>query len=124
MRFGYPLEATVIIDAALADAATGSGTFELPELMRTRSEVLLAASSENWPEAEASVKGALELARRQSALGWELRSAMLLSRWWRDRGRREEARILLGDVFARFTEGFDTADLREAAGQLRELGAA
>ncbi|MHC2293372.1 ATP-binding protein [Bradyrhizobium barranii] len=124
VRFGYPLEATVIIDAALADAATGSGTFELPELMRTRSEVLLAASSENWPEAEASVKGALELARRQSALGWELRSAMLLSRWWRDRGRREEARILLGDVFARFTEGFDTADLREAAGQLRELGAA
>ncbi|WP_136623722.1 ATP-binding protein [Bradyrhizobium centrolobii] len=122
-RIGHAAEATIIIDAILADAMRGSGTFEMPDLIRTRGEVLLAASPKNWPEAEASLKNSLDLARRQSSLGWELRSAILLSRWWQERGRHEEARTLLADVYARFTEGFQTFDLQQAARQLRALGA-
>jgi hypothetical protein len=120
-RSGHALEATIIIDAILADATRYSGTFEVPGLMLTRAEVLLAASPSSWLEAEAALMGSIELARRQSARGWELRSAIVLSRWWKDRERQDEARTLLRDVYARFSEGFDTADLREAARLLDEF---
>jgi predicted ATPase len=122
-RTGYSAEATLLIQGLVEEAERGSGTFELPELLRTRGEVLLAASRENWHVAEASLMNAVESARRQSALGWELRSALVLSGWWKDRGRREEARTLLSDVYGRFIEGFDTADLTEARHQLQALGA-
>jgi predicted ATPase len=121
-RAGHSAEATMIVEALMADAAGGSGTFELPDLLRARAGVLLAASRENWPAAEASLIGALDHARQQSALGWELRSAIALVRLWTDRGRADEARTLLADVYARFTEGFGTADLNEAERQLRALG--
>lgn len=121
-RSGRAAEATIIIDATLADAAASSGTFELPDLMRARSEVLLAASPENWPEVEASLVASLECARRQSAPGWELRSAIALARLWTDAGRCDEARALLIDACGQFTEGFETADLREAERQIRTLG--
>ncbi len=116
---GRAAEAPIVIDAVIGEAAPGGGHFELPELMRTRGEALLAASPDNWPEAEATLEAALDLARRQSAIGWELRLAMLLSRERRDRGRKSEARALLAGVFARFTEGFDTPDLREAERLIR-----
>jgi predicted ATPase/DNA-binding winged helix-turn-helix (wHTH) protein len=120
-RTGCSAEATLLIEGVVEDALRGSGTFELPELLRVRGEVLLASSRENWPAAEASLISSLTSARQQSALGWELRSALILSRWWKDRGRTKEARTLLTDVYGRFTEGFDTADLREAARELGEL---
>jgi len=122
-RSGRAAEATIIIDATLADAAASSGTFELPDLMRARSEVLLAASRENWSEVEASLLASRECARRQSAPGWELRSAIALARLWADAGRVDEARALLTDAFGQFTEGFATADLCEAERQIRALGA-
>ena len=122
-RTGQSAEATSIIDAIVADATRGSGTFELPDLLRAQAAVLLASSPANWPAAEASLKESIDCARRQSAPGWELRSAIALSRLWTDHGRADEARTLLGDVYARFAEGFGTADLREAERQLRELGA-
>jgi predicted ATPase len=122
-RTGYSAEATLLIQGLVEEAERGSGTFELPELLRTQGEVLLAASHENWHVAEASLMNAAKSARRQSALGWELRSALVLSGWWKDRGRGEEARTLLADVYGRFTEGFDTADLTEARHRLHALGA-
>jgi predicted ATPase len=57
----------------------------------------------------------------QSAKSWELRAATSLARLWRDQGRRAEARDLLAPVYGWFTEGFDTADLKEAKGLLDEL---
>ncbi|MER9758225.1 helix-turn-helix transcriptional regulator [Mesorhizobium sp. M0166] len=121
-RSGQPAEATTIIDALVADATHDSGTFELPNVLRVQAEVLLAAAVANWPAAETSLIGSLDCAREQSALGWELRSAIALCRLWVDRGRVDEARRLLVDVYERFTEGFGTADLSEAERQLRALG--
>ena len=82
-----------------------------------------SASGVNWfycrsggaaPAAERHFRRALDWARRQDALSWELRAATSLARLWRDRGRTAEARDLLGSVYGRFTEGFDTADLNAA----------
>ena len=53
---------------------------------------------------------------------WELRAATSLSRLWRDQGKRTEAHNLLAPVYGWFTEGFDTADLKDAKALLLELG--
>jgi predicted ATPase/DNA-binding winged helix-turn-helix (wHTH) protein len=120
---GHSAEAAIVIDALLAEAEHGSGTFERPDLLRARAAVQLASAQENWPAAEASLIGSLDCARRQSALGWELRSAIALGRLWVDHGRLDEARTLLTDVYGRFTEGFSTADLVETERLLQALGA-
>jgi tetratricopeptide (TPR) repeat protein len=120
-RVGRSAEATDILDGLLAEAARGSEKFELPDLLRARASVLLAASPANWPAAEASLRESLDYARQQSALGWELRSAIALSRLLVDHGGAEEARDLLSDVYERFTEGFGTTDLIEAERQLVSL---
>jgi predicted ATPase len=64
---------------------------------------------------------ALESARRQDARSWELRSTMSLTRLWRTQGRAREAQELLTATYARFTEGFGTADLRAARHLLEQL---
>jgi predicted ATPase len=56
----------------------------------------------------------LDWARRQQALSWELRAAISLAELWRGQQRVAEARELLDSVYARFTEGFATADLQHA----------
>src|SRR5262249_18328110 len=60
-------------------------------------------------------------ARRQEVLSWELRAAMSLARLWRSQGRLGDARDQLASVYGRFTEGFETADLRTAKQLLDEL---
>ncbi len=72
-------------------------------------------------EAEACFRHAIDVTRRQEAKSLELRAAMSLSRLWQQQGRRDEARDLLADVYGWFTEGFDTADLKEAKALLEEL---
>jgi predicted ATPase len=64
---------------------------------------------------------ALEVARRQGAKSWELRTAVSLSRLWQGQGKKEEARELLQEIYGWFTEGFDTADLKGAKALLEEL---
>jgi predicted ATPase len=71
--------------------------------------------------AEANFRRALDWAHRQDALSWELRAATSLARLWRDRHRAAEARELLGPIYARFTEGFATADLQQAKILLEKL---
>ena len=73
------------------------------------------------PDVEACFFAALAVARRQEAKSFELRAATSLARHWRDQGRRAEARDLLAPVYGWFTEGFDTADLRDARMLLDEL---
>jgi predicted ATPase len=72
-------------------------------------------------EAETWLRQALDVARRQDARALEWRAAMSLSRLWQQQGKRAEARELLAPIYGWFTEGFDTADLREAKALLAEL---
>jgi predicted ATPase len=74
----------------------------------------LGTSPANHAEAEACFHRALEIARGQKAKFGELRAATSLARLWRDLGKPDDARDLLAPVYAWFTEGFDTADLKDA----------
>jgi tetratricopeptide (TPR) repeat protein len=112
VREGRSEEALDLIEAAVANVESGSGTFELPELLRTKANVLLAVSPRNAARAEALIVASLDRARTQSALGWELRSATALFHLWLDQGRADAARSMLTSVYERFTEGFETIDIR------------
>lgn len=97
---------------------TGERYYEA-ELYRLKGELLLILADE--AEAEASLLKAIEISRSQEAKSWELRSATRLARLLDAQGRREAARQLLGDIYAWFTEGFDTPDLTEARILLEEM---
>jgi predicted ATPase len=64
---------------------------------------------------------ALDIARHQQAKSWELRAATSLARPWQSQGQRQDAYDLLAPVYGWFTEGFDTADLKEAKALLDDL---
>jgi predicted ATPase len=83
--------------------------------------LLLSSSAENHAQAEACLRCAIELARRQSARAFELRAANDLARLWAERGERQQAIDLLAPVYGCFTEGFDTADLKDAKALLDQL---
>jgi predicted ATPase len=83
--------------------------------------LLLKLSPENPAEAETCYNQALDVARRQEAKSLELRAAMSLSRLWQQQGKRREARQLLAEIYGWFTEGFDTADLKDAKTLLDDL---
>ena len=91
------------------------------EVQRVAGEVALKAPDPDTAKAEAHFARALAVARSQQAKSWELRAAMSIARLWRDLGKRDEARDLLAPVYGWFTEGFDTADLKEAKTLLDEL---
>ncbi len=102
------------LDEALA-AAQGTGQHMVEaELYRLRGSFLLRQPGTALAEVETCFQRALDVARRQEARSLELRAAMSLSRLWHQQGRRKEAHDLLAEVYAWFTEGFDTADLQEA----------
>jgi predicted ATPase len=81
--------------------------------LRVKGELFLLQST---PRAAAAAEGqfrqALDLAHRQGALSWELRAATSLARLLRDHERSAEAIALLVPIYNRFTEGFETADLK------------
>jgi predicted ATPase len=74
--------------------------------------------------AEEFYRKALSITREQEAKLWELRAAVSLGRLWRDQGRQAEARDLLGPIYAWFTEGFATPDLKDAKALLDETASA
>ena len=101
------------IDEALEHSERTEERWCVAEFLRTKGELLLMEGEQPAATAvEDCFLRALDVARRQSALSWELRAAMSLARLWRDRGRNKEARELLTPVCDRFTEGFATADLK------------
>ena len=118
-RHGDRAAALATLREGLATAdATGEHMWDA-ELHRVTGTVLLA---ENKPdEGQASLQQALRIAQAQQAKSLELRAATSLARLWGEQGRRTEARDLLAPVYGWFTEGFDTADLREAKALLDEL---
>jgi predicted ATPase len=108
------------IDEALAVITTTGERLWQGELYRLKGE-LLRQKAKNEAAAEECFLQALDIARRQGARSWELRAAMSLSRLWQRQGMREEARNLLRDIYGWFTEGFDTADLKQAKELFEEL---
>lgn len=105
---------------AWMDKGSSSSWYEA-EAHRLRGETLLSLPEANQAEAEACFRRALELARDQAAKTWELRAAASLARLWAKQGRRSEAHDLLAPVYGWFTEGFDSADLKEAGALLDDL---
>jgi predicted ATPase len=107
--------------AAILLNKTGTLYFEA-ELYRLQGELLLKQNPTNVGQAENCFRKALEVARKQSAKSWELRAATSLAQLLTSRGRRDEARAMLINIYNWFTEGFDTADLKDAKALLDELG--
>jgi predicted ATPase len=110
----------VLTEALALVDTTGECVWE-PELYRLKGELLLQLSSDNQAETETCFAQAIAIAQNQSAKSWELRAATSLARLWQQQGKHDEARQVLGDVYNWFTEGFDTADLKDAKALLDEL---
>jgi DNA-binding SARP family transcriptional activator/predicted ATPase len=91
------------------------------ELYRLRGEMLLRQGHQ--AEAEASFQKALQVARQQDARSWELRGATSLAGLWQVQGKGKEAHQMLSEVYAWFTEGFETPDLIKARELLETLAA-
>ena len=94
------------------------------ELHRIKGEVLLRRSAASQKEAETCFHRAIDLSHDQGAKSLELRAIMSLSDLWRKQGKKAEARQMLQEIYRWFTEGFNTADLKEAKELFKErLGA-
>jgi predicted ATPase len=119
---GQFTEALATIDQALASANRGGECWFVAELLRIKGEVLLRrAGDQSLLAAERSFCEALDVAREQEALSWELRTALSVARLRVGQDRPDDARQLLMPVYNRFTEGFETPDLRSASAMLQLL---
>ena len=111
---------TVLAEALILVDSSGERFYEA-ELHRLKGELLLQQNSDNQAEAESCFQQAIAIAQNQQAKSWELRAATSLARLWQQQGKRQEAYDLLAPVYNWFTEGFDTADLKDAKMLLDEL---
>jgi predicted ATPase len=121
LRLGRPDEAQSVLEEGFARAEATGEHFCTAELHRLRARACLARDARAVRGAEAALDTALAGARRQSSRIFELRAACDLARLWADRGERRNAHNLLAPVYGWFTEGFQTADLKDAKALLEEL---
>jgi predicted ATPase/DNA-binding winged helix-turn-helix (wHTH) protein len=112
-------EALWVINGAIARAKNSGVELDLSELLRIKSQIL--AARDDRESAKDCLTEALAVARAQSALAWELRSTIALARLLSEDGQRDQARHTLALVYDRFTEGFETADLKLARALLWDL---
>jgi DNA-binding SARP family transcriptional activator/predicted ATPase len=119
-KAGHVEEGLASIDEALSEARTHNERWWDAELHRLRGELLLMHGAD-VSDVEAALLRAIEIARSQQARSLELRATMSLARLWSAQHRSDDARRRLGDVYAWFTEGFETPDLRAARLLLTEL---
>jgi predicted ATPase len=111
---------TALTEALTLADTTGERWYE-SEIYRLKGELLLQQSADNQVEAESCFAQAITIAQNQQAKSLELRAATSLARLWQQQGKRQEAHALLAPVYGWFTEGFDTADLKDAKALLDEL---
>jgi predicted ATPase len=115
-------EALDTIERALARCDRDGVRWSIAELLRIKAELLLLSSDrESANAAEACFVAALDEARRQGAALWEIRIALGLARLKTRQGRPDDAQRIVAPVYHRFTEGFDTADLRAVRALLDAL---
>jgi hypothetical protein len=93
-----------------------------PEILRAHAVNGRHGAPEQAANAEQALTRALDMARAQNALSWELRSATSLARLWREQGQRKHAHGMLSEVYQRFEEGHGTADLVAARELIADLG--
>ena len=113
-RAGQAKDGLAAIDEALALVYRHEEYWCHPELLRTKGELhLLDTVGKPTELAEDCFRQALDQARQDKTLAWEMRAAVSLARLWYRLGRRDNGRDLVAAVYDRFTEGFDTADLKK-----------
>jgi class 3 adenylate cyclase/predicted ATPase len=112
---------SALTDALAAADAREERNWE-PEIHRLKGELLLRGDYLNDSQAQNCFQRAVEVARNQNAKSLELRATTSLARLMEKQGRRDEAHTMLVDIYSWFTEGFDTADLKDAKALLHELG--
>jgi len=136
----HPEEGLRELDESLEKALRNRDASYLAEVYRIKGELLLMhtalrgashaaaagsgaleTGSSEVVQAEGCYNQALKIAREQKAKSWELRAVMSLVRLYKEQGKQREARGLLAEVYGSFSEGLDTADLREAKALLDEL---
>ena len=104
------------IDEAIAISKGTGQVVGIPEILRIKGNVIRFQAPDRWPDAIELYEESIALARRDHALAWELRSVMSLVKLWRQHGGNPAAESALDTCYARFTEGFDSGDLRQAQG--------
>jgi predicted ATPase len=114
LQTGEVDEAASVIDGAIAHSDALAESLSRPDYWRIRGLVCLNAIPADLASAEQAFQRSLELARAQSALGQELRTAIELARVWSGQGKVGAAVSLLAGVRNRFTEGLETGDVKSA----------
>jgi len=122
-RVGRADKALAIFDEEFARIERSGARQREPGLYSLKGNAILMDDSSATAEAEACFRKAIEIAGGQSAKWRELQATTSLARLLRGTGRRDEARAMLSEIYNWFTEGFDTADLKDAKTLLDELGA-
>jgi predicted ATPase/DNA-binding winged helix-turn-helix (wHTH) protein len=124
-RAGHITEGLAAIEEAILRAERTEERYTMAELMRVKGELLLLQGAPGAAAAaEDHFRQALDWARRQGALSWELRAARSLARLLRHQDRTAEAIAVLQPVYDRFTEGLGTADLVAAKQLMDDLASA
>jgi predicted ATPase len=126
-KAGQVQEGLRVLDEALGVVHRNGENYYLAELYRIKGELLLLQAADrrlSRAAAEECFHQSIKIARQQKAKSWELRAVMSLARLYQDQNKRAEAHSQLEQIYRNFTEGFDTADLREAKALLDELSGA
>jgi predicted ATPase len=121
-RAGQIANGLAAIEEAIVRSERNEERWAIAELLRIRGGLLLLQGESGAAvAAEDHYQQALGWARRQGALSWELRAATSLARLLYDQNRSAEAIALLAPIYNRFTEGFETADLKTAKALIDRL---
>ncbi len=120
-RAGSAEDARKALAEAFAAMENTGERWYASELHRLSGEVALISNPAASSEADRCFRIAIDMARSSGAKLWELRSASNLARLLAKQGKRDQARTMLADIYNWFTEGFDTADLKNATALLGEL---
>jgi predicted ATPase/DNA-binding winged helix-turn-helix (wHTH) protein len=119
---GHVSQGLMVIGEALEQCERNSEYWIVAELLRIQGVLLKEEGAIELRErADDNFRRSLALAREQGALSWELRSAISLAQLWHEHGRTPEARELILPIYDRFTEGFETADLKTATALLNSF---
>jgi hypothetical protein len=121
MAIGKFAEGLALVDETIRLVQVNGDLLYMPEALRVRGCLLLAAPQRRIRDAEHCFLQSLDWSRRQGARSWELRTATDLATLWSADGQGRRAQAVLRPVFEQFTEGFDTADVKAAQQLLATL---